>query len=198
MAYDRKQGQHQIAQSSRRDYRLEVGRAEVPVGAPRDFVVLDPDRAATLRAWTATLIPAGGRRPDAGSVGAAEYIDATVHLVPSIRPALFHGIDEVERLARSKSGRPFTECAAAEREDVLRQFQATDDSDAFNMVNDFTYEAYYGNPSVLAAIERENGWHGTGPMTGSAMTAFDASELTRVLTLPPRYREVPPDEGPAR
>src|ERR1700730_12669720 len=146
MAYDRKQGQHQVAQSSRADYRVEVGGAEVPVGAPRSFVVLDPSRAATLTAWTATLIPPGGRRPDAGSVGAAEYIDATVHLVPAIRPALLHGIDEVERLAISKTGHAFTEGSAEEREDVLRQYQAADDSDAFSMVSDFTYEAYYGHP----------------------------------------------------
>jgi len=190
MAYDRKQGRHQVAQSGRPDYRLEVGRAEVPVGAPRTFVVLDAARAATLRAWTATLIPAAGRRPDAASVGAAEYIDATVHKVPSIRSALFHGIDEVERLARSKARRGFTECSDTEREDVLRQFQAGDDTDAFNMVNDFTYEAYYGHPAVLAAIEAETGWRGTGPMTGGAMDPFDANQLARVRSLPPRYRVI--------
>jgi hypothetical protein len=195
MAYDRKQGQHQVAQSGRPDYRLEVGRAEVPVGAPRTFVVLDAARAATLRAWTATLIPAAGRRPDAASVGAAEYIDATVHKVPSIRPALFHGIDEVERLARSRTRRSFTECSADEREDVVREFQAADDSDAFNMVNDFTYEAYYGHPAVLAAIEAETGWRGTGPMTGGAMDPFDANQLARVRSLPPRYRVVEANDG---
>jgi hypothetical protein len=194
MAYDRKQGKHEVAQSSRPDYRLEVGRAEVPVGSARGFAVLDPDRAATLRAWTATLIPAAGRRPDAGSVGAAEYIDATVHLVPSLRPALFHGLDEVERMARTKSGRAFTECAGDEREDVLRQFQAVDDTDAFNMVSDFTYEAYYGHPKVLAAIEAENGWRGTAPMTGSAMTPFDPAKLDRVRSMPPRYRTVTRDK----
>jgi Gluconate 2-dehydrogenase subunit 3 len=198
MAYDRKQGQHQVAQSSRPDYRLEVGRAEVPVGEPRTFVVLDPARAATLKTWTSTLIPAAGGRPDAGSVGAAEYIDATVHKVPSLRPALLNAIDEVEKLARSVTGRAFTECAADKREDVLRQFQAAGDTQAFSMISDFTYEAYYGHPRVLAAIEAENGWRGTGPMTGSAMTAFDPSELTRVVSLPPRYREVPPDKGAAR
>lgn len=189
MAYDRKQGRHELAQSSRADYRLEVGRAEVPVGAPRGFVVLDPARAATLRVWTSTLIPAAGRRPDAGSVGAAEYIDATVHLVPSIRPALLHAIDEVERLAHAAAGRPFSECGTKEREAVLRQFQALD-ADAFGMVSDFTYEAYYGHPTVLAAIEAETGWQGSAPMTGSAMTAFDASELDRVRKLPPHYRAV--------
>lgn len=198
MAYDRKQGGHQIAQANRPDYRLEVGRAEVPVGKLRSFVVLDPARAATLRAWTSTLIPAAGRRPDAGSVGAAEYIDATVHKVPSIRPALLHGIDEVERLARSSAGRSFTECAVEECERVLRQFQAVDDSDAFNMVNDFTYEAYYGHPKVLGAIEAENGWRGTAPMSGSVMTPFDPTRLARVLSLPPHYRDVPADKGAER
>jgi hypothetical protein len=195
MAYDRKQGQHQVAQSGRPDYRLEVGQAEVPVGAPRTFVVLDPGRSATLRAWTATLIPAAGKRPDAASVGAAEYIDATVHKVPSIRPALFHGIDEVERLARSRTGRAFTECSSGEREDVLRQFQSADGSDAFNMVNDFTYEAYYGHPAVLAAIEAETGWRGTGPMTGGVMDPFDPNQLARVRTLPLRYRSVDASDG---
>src|SRR5205823_13887825 len=99
MAYDRKQGGHEVAQSSRPDYRLEVGRAQVPVGAPRGYLVLDTARAATLKAWTSALIPAAGRRPDAGAVGAAESVDATVHLVPSTRPAVFHGSDEVARHA---------------------------------------------------------------------------------------------------
>jgi hypothetical protein len=195
MAYDRKQGQHQVAQSSRPDYRLEVGRAEVSVGEPRSFVVLDTARAATLKAWTATLIPAAGRRPDAGSVGAAEYIDATVHKVPSIRPALFLGIDEVEKLARSKTGHAFIDCSAEERESVLRQFQAADDGDVFNMVSDFTYEAYYGNRDVLAAIEAETGWRGTAPMTPSVLPPFDAAKLERVRGLPPLYRVIKPDHG---
>jgi Gluconate 2-dehydrogenase subunit 3 len=198
MAYDRKQGQHQVAQASRPDYRLEVGRAEVPVGAPRSFAVLDSARAATLRVWTSTLIPAAGRRPAAGDVGAAEYIDATVHKVPSIRPALLQGIDEVERIARASTGREFTKCAAEVRENVLRQFQAADDTDAFNMVSDFTYEAYYGHPEVLAAIEAENGWRGMAPMTGSLMTPFDPTQLGRVVSLPPRYRDVPADKAVER
>ncbi len=190
MAYDRKQGQHHVAQSSRPDYRLEVGRAEVPVGEPRGFAVLDAGRAATLRAWTSTLVPAAGARPDAGSVGAAEYIDATVHLVPSIRPALLLGIDEVERISMTRTGRAFTECTDGEREEVLRQFQAAD-PDSFSMVSDFTYEAYYGHPKVLAAIEAASGWRGVAQLTGSRMSAFDTSELSRVLGMPPRYRQVP-------
>jgi hypothetical protein len=194
MAYDRKQGGHQVAQANRPDYRLEVGRAEVPVGEARAFAVLDPARAATLTAWTATLIPAGGGRPDAGSVGAAEYIDATVLKVPSLRPALLHALDNVERIARTKAHRSFAECTGDEREQLLREFQVEDESDAFSMVSDFTYEAYYGHPAVLAAVEAATGWKGMNPMTGGPMAPFDANQLARVRSLPPRWRKVPAEK----
>ena len=37
MAYDTKQGGHEVAQANRPDYRLEVGRAEIPIGEARGF-----------------------------------------------------------------------------------------------------------------------------------------------------------------
>jgi hypothetical protein len=194
LAYDRKQGGHEIAQANRPDYRLEVGRAEVPVGEKRGFAVLDAARAATLRAWSATLSPAGPGRPDAGEVRAAEYIDATVLKVPALRPALLHALDALDGLAAKKAHRPFATCTNDEREVLLREFQAGDDTDAFNMISDFTYEAYYGHPEVLAALEAETGWRGTAPLTGSAMEPFDAAQLARVKKLPPRYRIVPPEQ----
>jgi hypothetical protein len=195
MAYDRKQGGHQVAQGNRPDYRLEVGRAEVPVGEPRGFDVLDPERAATLKAWTATLIPEGPGRPDAGAVGAAEYIDATVSKVPSLRPALLHALERIEVIAQSKARRAFAECTQDERERLLRELQRDDDTDAFQMVSDFTYEAYYGHPDVIASLEAATGWRASNPMTGSAMEPFDADQLARVKSLAPRWRAVAPDNG---
>ncbi|MDQ2943206.1 MAG: gluconate 2-dehydrogenase subunit 3 family protein [Candidatus Dormibacteraeota bacterium] len=195
MAYDRKQAGHTVAQANRPDYRLEVGRAEVPVGDKRGFAVLDPARAATLRAWTATLIPAGPGRPDAGAVGAAEYIDATVSKVPSLRPALLNAIDMVDGIAQNKTRQPFAQCTAEERERLLREFQRADDFDAFQMVSDFTYEAYYGHPDVLAALESTTGWKGLGPMKGGPMPAFDPKLLARVKSLPPRWRTVLSEKG---
>ena len=191
MAYDRKQeGGHKVAQANRPDYRLEVGRAEVPVGEPRGFAVLDPARAATLEAWVATLIPAERGRPDAGAVGAAEYIDATVAKVPSLRPALLTALDMVERIAQAKAHKAFAECGADERERLLREFQRDGDPDAFQMVSDFTYEAYYGHHDVLESLEATTGWKGLGPMKGGPMKPFDPSLLARVKALPPRWRKV--------
>jgi hypothetical protein len=189
MAYDRKQGGHKVAQANRPDYRLEVGRAEVPVGAPREFSILDPGRAATLRAWTEAIIPAGPGRPDAAAVGAAEYIDATVALVPSLRPSLLHALERIDVIALNKAHKPFAECVAEEREGLLRQFQV-DDADAFQMISDFTYEAYYGHPEVIAALGPATGWHATSPLTGTPLPAFDEAKLERVKSLPRRYRQV--------
>jgi len=189
LAYDRKQEGHQIPQANRPDYRLEVGRAEVPVGEARAFTVLDPTRAATLRAWVATLIPSAGRRPDAAEVGAAEYVDATVLLAAVLRPALLQSIDSLERMTAARTGRPFTECAAEERERILRDFEVQDQTDTFNMIRDFTYEAYYGHPRVLAALEADTGWRGTAPTTGSPMAPFDEASLERVRSLPARWRK---------
>jgi hypothetical protein len=189
LAYDRKQGGHQVAQANRPDYRLEVGHAAVEVGAAREFSVLDTTQAATLKAWVATLIPAASGRPDAAEVGAAEYVDATVALVPSLRSVLIAGLTALAEIAAAKAGRDFTSCDANERELLLRELEAGDESDAFNMVRDFTYEAYYGHPRVLGALERDRGWSSSSPTRGSAMPPFDDSRLARVMTLPPLWRK---------
>jgi gluconate 2-dehydrogenase subunit 3-like protein len=189
LAYDRKQGGHQVAQANRPDYRLEVGRAEVPVGEARGFSVLDPQRATTLKAWVAALIPASGSRPDAAGVGAAEYIDATVLKVPALRPALLQALDRLEVLAETKARKPFSQCVPDEKERLLRELEADDATDAFNMVRDFTYEAYYGHPRVLAALEADAKWSSQSPTQGSRMAPFDASRLERVRSLPPRWRK---------
>jgi hypothetical protein len=137
----------------------------------------------------AALIPAAGSRPDAAEVGAAEYIDATVLKVPALRPALLQALDRLEVLAATKAHKPFTECAADEKERLLRELETEDATDAFNMVRDFTYEGYYGHPLVLAALEADTKWSSTSPTKGSRMTPFDASRLDRVRSLPPRWRK---------
>jgi hypothetical protein len=179
MAYDRKQAGHQVAQANRPDYRVLVGRAEVPVGDARGFSVLDPPRAAVLKAWVATLIRGRGRRPDAAAVDAAEYVDATVRAVPELRPALLQALGRL--------GTAFAELSSGARESLLRGLEA-EDPEVFGMVRDFTYEAYYGHPRVLEALEAETGWRGRAPIEGSSLEPFDESALARVKSLPPRWR----------
>ena len=194
MAYDRRQTDVAIPQDGGggpyRDYRLEVGHAEVPVGVPRTFKVLDPQRAAALRAWVECLVPSQRGRPSAAEVGAAEYIDATVYSAGGLRETLLRAIDRLQALAGEAGAGGFASADMAERIRAVRALELEDRSGGFDMVRDFTYEAYYGHPVVLAGLQRDLGWDAVAPTRGSGMEGFDEGLLQRVKTLPTRYREV--------
>jgi hypothetical protein len=191
MAYDWRKEEYEVTRPGRTriDYRQEIGRAHVPIGVDRGFAVLDPDRAEALRAWVSALIPAGGERPAAGEVGAAEYVDATVFLTPRLRGVLLDGIDTVEQLAQQLSGRRFAEGTPPQQAEVLRAFEANDPLDAFPLVRDLTYEAYYAHPRVLDILERETGWRYEVAFSGGEMEPFDDSLLARMRSVSPRWRK---------
>jgi hypothetical protein len=136
------------------------------------------------------LIPAAGERPAAGDVGAAEYIDATVFLTPRLRGVLLDGIDTVDRLASEIVGERFTATGPAEQADILRDFEANDPLDAFPMVRDLTYEAYYAHPRVLDVLQRETGWRYETAISGGELEPFDEELLARMKSVPPRYKKV--------
>jgi hypothetical protein len=191
MAYDWRKEEYEVTRPGRAriDYRQEIGRAHVPIGVERGFAVVDPDRAEVLRAWVSALIPARGERPSAGDIGAAEYVDATVFLTPRLRGVLLDAIDTVEQLAQKLVGRRFTEVTRPERAEVLRAFEVNDPLDAFPMVRDLTYEAYYAHPRVLDVLERETGWRYEVAISGSELEPFDEGLLDRMRTVPPRWRK---------
>jgi hypothetical protein len=192
MAYDWRKEEYEVTRPGRTriDYRQEIGRAHIPIGIEREFAVLDADRAEALRSWVSALIPARGERPAAGEVGAAEYVDATVFLTPRLRGVLLDGIDMIERLAQKRIGRRFAEADPTEQTEVLRIFEANDPLDAFPMVRDLTYEAYYAHPRVLDVLERETGWRYDVAFSGGELEPFDEDLLARMKALPPRWRKV--------
>jgi hypothetical protein len=191
MAYDWRKEEYEVTRPGRTrvDYRQEIGRAHVPIGIERECGVLDPDRADALRAWVNTLIPARGERPAAGDVGAVEYIDATIFLTPRLRGVLLDAIDTVGQLAQKLVGRSFAEATPPDRVEVLRAFEANDPLDAFPMVRDLTYEAYYAHPRVLDVLEHETGWRYEAAISGGEVEPFDERLLDRMRTVPPRWRE---------
>ena len=191
MAYDWRKEEYEVTRPGRTriDYRQEIGRAHVPIGVERGFTVVDADRAEILRAWVSTLIPARGERPAAGDVGAAEYVDATVFLTPRLRGVLLDAIDTVDRHAVDLVRRRFTEASPPERTEVLLAFEAKDPLDAFPMVRDLTYEAYYAHPRVLDVLQRETGWRYEVAFSGGELEPFDERLLARMRAVPPRWRK---------
>jgi hypothetical protein len=191
MAYDRRREEASFTQPARRrvDYQVELGRVPLPVETDRGFAMLDPDRGQTLRAWVSVLIPARGDRPDAGDIGAAEFIDATVFQAPPLRALLLDALGTINRSSVELHGAPFVDLEAATKAEVLRSFEETDGSGAFAMVRDLTYEAYYSDRRVLEALERETGWRYETTYSGSEMEPFDERLLARMLAAPPTWRE---------
>ena len=191
MAYDWRKEEYEVTRPGRTriDYRQEIGRAHVPIGVERGFTVVDPARAETLRAWVSVVIPAAGERPAAGDVGAAEYIDATIFLTPRLRGVLLDGIDAVDRIASEMVGERFAATGPAEQEAVLRAFEGNDPLDAFPMVRDLTYEAYYAHPRVLEILEWETGWRYEAAISGGELEPFDEGLLARMRAVPPRWRK---------
>jgi hypothetical protein len=159
----------------------------VPVGEERGFAVLDPARAATLRAWTSTLIPASGALPAAGEVGAAEYIDATVFAAGRLRGLLREGLRALDDIAGSRAGRPFADCDAEGRAAALRELEASDVRGVFGMVRDLTYEAYYAHPRVLELLATTTGWRAGAAGAGTPLPDFDERLLAR-MRRDPHYR----------
>jgi hypothetical protein len=191
MAYDWRKEEYEVTRPGRTriDYRQEIGRAHVPIGVERGFAVLDPARAEALRAWVSALIPARGERPTAGEIGAAEYVDATVFLTPRLRGVLLDGIDTIEQLAEKLADRRFPQATPQQQRQVLHAFEANDPLDAFPMVRDLTYEAYYAHPRVLDVLERETGWRYEVAFSGGELEPFDEGLLERMRTVPPRWRK---------
>lgn len=192
MAYDWRIDEYEVTQPTRKqiDYRLEVGHAHVPIGVERGFAVLDPDRAAGLRACVSVLIPAHGERPAAGDVGVAEYIDATAFLTPRIRGLLLEGIDTIDRMATERTGARFADAERDQQTAVLRDFETADRAGIFGMIRDLTYEGYYAHPRVLRALKRETAWRYDVAFSGSEIEPFDEALLARMKTVAPRYRKV--------
>jgi hypothetical protein len=191
MAYDRRTEEAAFTQPARRriDCWVEIGRVHIPVGVAREFTVLDPDRARTLRAWVDTLIPARGERPAAGDVGAAEYIDAIVFHAPRVRATLLEAIDAIDGMSGARHNTPFASAEPSAQTAILHAFEAADGGGAFAMIRDLTYEAYYAHPRVLAVLERETGWHYETAFSGSDMEPFDERLLARMRASGPRWRE---------
>src|SRR3954452_18819372 len=121
MAYDRRREEASFTQPSRRriNFQVELGRVPVPVETNRGFAVLDEDRARTLRAWVNALIPADGERPNAGDIGAAEYIDATAFLAPSLRALLIDAVDAIDRLGLELHGSGFVDLESSKQAATL-------------------------------------------------------------------------------
>ncbi len=148
-----------------------------------------PDQTELMTAVVDRLIPREGDSPSASEAGAVAFIDAAVAR-SSVLPRLFlSGIHSLETESLRGGGARFVDLRAELQDQVLRAVE-TNSADFFDALIGQTYNAYYTNPTAVAAL----GIDPSPPQpVGYQVDAGDLSALANVTARGRAYREVAAD-----
>lgn len=132
--------------------------SRTPPGAAADL----PDAVwRTLAAVHAHLFPSEAEAPGAAELDTLGYLKSALDAPgfdPAERTAIVNGAETVEARARAHAGKAFAELAEAEREAVLRHFEATNAGNPWleGMLN-YLVEALLADP-VYGGNPKGIGW----------------------------------------
>lgn len=185
MAFD-----HRDGAAASNPYAAVMGRTFVDQGETSALTVIDPQRAETLTAWVSRLIPGNAEWPSADTLDTVGYIDAIIRKASDLRPFILAGIDAVDNSARSTLGCPFAAAAADERDAILRDAEARLAPEAFSVILELTYEAYYRHPDVQEIAKIRTGFDVRNTVVGKPMEPFPTERLQQIGTRPDHYRSV--------
>lgn len=170
-------------------YAPLMGRTFVSIDETGDITVLDSARIETLSAWVARLIPGNEHWPSAGDLDTVAYIDAVLRLAPELRPVILSGIDAADASARGVWGTHFVSLPAAEQTTILRELESASAREAFGVVLELTYEAYYRAEIVQSIVKDRTGFDINRTVQGAPLERFPTERLTAMGLRPTRYRE---------
>ena len=189
MAFDR-MSDADTSHGGRRSFRDVLGGAYV---SPEQVVacrILSEEEQSALAAWVDAVIPGDEHWPSAAELNVVAYIDATLAVAAELRPTIRNALRELDHGAWRRHGRPLAECGASERTQLVDELRQHDAAEAFPLVLELTYEAYYRSPTINEIIRSRTGFDAEAPHRGSPMKAFDAAVLDDVADRPSAYREV--------
>jgi hypothetical protein len=148
----------QTQETSGQPGHLHSGPA-IKVPVPSEPTFLQPAEFLTVEALSERIIPRT-ETPGAKEAGAALLIDKAIVAEPPLGPVYRAGIADLNALATSSYGKPFTELTE-EQQIVLLTPLSLDQSSSlgkfFATVKDMTVDAYY---KTEAGLKTELGWHG--------------------------------------
>ena len=145
-----------------------------------------PEQTALVTAVVDRLIPREGDSPSASEAGAVSFIDAAVADSDSLPRLFLAGMNTIESESLKGGGARFAELRAELQDQVLRTIEVVG-AEFFEALVGQTYNAYYTNPTAVAAL-------GVDPRppqpTGHEVDAGDLSLLENVIARGRAYREV--------
>ncbi len=117
---------------------------------------LSDDQRRALDIALDTIIPPSpdGRRPGAGEVGVARYVDDVLRPTPPLHRMIVEALAALDAIARRRGGERFTALAPAERAAALDELASSEQSfPPFLVLH--AYAGYYQQPQVLEALGLE-------------------------------------------
>ena len=145
---------------------------------------LGPDDRALLMAALDTLIPGQAAWPAAGALGTADAVEQAALAQPAWQRALDACLAAIRELAKPAD---FHALDADRREALLETVEQAQ-PDAFRVLVELAYRAYYLHPKVLALC----GDAGRPPQPlGYDLPPFDPALLARQRRKPPLWRPAP-------
>ena len=143
--------------------------------------IFTPEQRALLRAAQNQLIPADGGMPAAGDTDGPEGVERLLGDRPELRRPVLTALVQLETAA---GGSGFMGLAPDEQVRVLQAVEASH-PDPFGVLVKQTYNAYYTNPAVQAAL----GYGAPPQPEGFALSPLDPARLERVKRAGKRWRD---------
>jgi len=150
------------------------------------LATLNESQQKTLKSAMDEIIPANDKMPSASQVGGVNYILKMIGELPEITPLFVKLTDEIESQVSTRSKTDFSNLSSKERIAVLTSIEKNH-PELFQVLKDFTYEAYYTSKEIYKLIQYEP--HPTGS-SGPEMQAFDEQLLNSVKNMPSRYIQI--------
>lgn len=184
MAFDHREG------SADNPYAPVMGKTFVEIGE-RVVHVLDDAQTRTLTSWVARLIPGDSTWPSAGELDTVDYIQSVLNKAPELTPVVTAALHALDDHAGATLDARFDELNHADQVNLLADLEGRLAPEAFSIILELTYEAYYRAPRVQEVARSRTGFDIANTVIGKAMDPFPMSALDEMMQRPDRYRSVP-------
>ena len=100
------------------------------------------------------IVPSAGKRPGAGQLGVAEYLDRTVGASAELKKLFSRGLAQIEMTSHSRHSSEFADLSADQKDGVLSEVESAEPK-FFEALVLQTYNGYYTDSGVLELLGLE-------------------------------------------
>ena len=112
------------------------------------------DQMPLIRSILDRIVPAQDKKPGAGQLGIAEYLDRTVGASARLKKLFTRGLAQIEITSHARHSSEFADLSAEQQDAVLSDVESAE-AEFFEALVRQTYNGYYTNSGVLELLGLE-------------------------------------------